>query len=411
MKGWETKSLGEVCQLINRGISPKYVDQAGVRILNQKCVRNHRLDYELARRHDIAAKSVAKERFLQKGDVLVNSTGVGTLGRVAQVREEPLEPTTIDSHVTIVRPKLDLFEQDFFGYMLIVIEDLIKAAGEGCGGQTELARAVLANEFLVRYPNSLGEQRRIVAILDEAFAGLEAMRANAEKNLQNARDLFDSYLNSASLFEGNEFPTRPLATLCDRDRIITYGVIKLGEAVSGGVPCLRTSNVRWLDIETEGMKHIAIALSNEYRRTILRGGEVLVNVRGTLGGVAVVKPEMVGWNVSREIAVVPIDRNKIDSFYLAYWIGRKASQAWLTGVLKGAAYTGINIEDLRELPVAIPNLHAQRGIVKHLDGLLNDCRLLESIYRQKLAAIAELKQSILQKAFSGQLTSAETVAA
>ena len=102
--GWVTEKLGEVCSFLNRGISPKYLDEGGVCVLNQKCIRDHSVNFELSRRHSIAAKAVAKERFVQLGDVLVNSTGTGTLGRVAQLRTEPSEPTTVDSHITIVRP-------------------------------------------------------------------------------------------------------------------------------------------------------------------------------------------------------------------------------------------------------------------------------------------------------------------
>ena len=107
--------------------------------------------------------------------------------------------------------------------------------------------------------------------------------------------------------------------------MITYGVIKLGEEVADGVPCLRTSNVRWLRIETEGMKRIAPTLSSEYSRTILKGGEVLVNVRGTLGGVAVARPEMAGWNVSREVAVVPVNSSRVNPAFLSFLIGSGTS--------------------------------------------------------------------------------------
>lgn len=133
--GWEAKKLGEVCAFLNRGISPKYLDKGGVCVLNLKCIRDHTVNYELSRRHDAEAKTVSTERYIQRGDVLVNSTGTGTLGRVAQVREEPDEPATVDSHVTIVRPTPGMFHLDFFGYMLIAIEDAIKDAGEGCGGK------------------------------------------------------------------------------------------------------------------------------------------------------------------------------------------------------------------------------------------------------------------------------------
>jgi type I restriction enzyme, S subunit len=193
---WRHEKLGAVCEFLIRGISPKYLEDGGVCVLNQKCVRDHRINYELARRHDSSAKAVNEARFIQVGDVLVNSTGTGTLGRVAQVREEPPELTTVDSHVTIAQPKADKFFADFFGYMLIAIEEAIKESGEGCGGQTELGRSVLAESFHVVYPVSVAEQHRIVAILDEAFDGIATAKANAEKNLQNARALFESHLQA-----------------------------------------------------------------------------------------------------------------------------------------------------------------------------------------------------------------------
>src|SRR3990170_3681721 len=208
--GWEEKNLGEVCSFLNRGISPKYVETYGVCVLNQKCIRDHFIRYEQSRRHDSSVKSVSPERFIKLGDVLVNSTGTGTLGRVAQVRNNPKEQTTVDSHVTIVRPKEGMFFPDFFGYMLILIEEAIKEAGEVCGGQTELARSVLEERFFVRYPKSIPEQQRIVAILDEAFAAIATAKENAEKNLQNARELFESYLQSVFANPGDGWEEKTL---------------------------------------------------------------------------------------------------------------------------------------------------------------------------------------------------------
>lgn len=249
----------------------------------------------------------------------------------------------------------------------------------------------------------LPEQRRIVGILDKAFDGIAAAKANAEKNLRNARALFESHLQSVFTQRVGGWVQKPLAELCDAARVITYGVIKLGEEVPGGVQCLRTSNVRWLHIETEGIKRIAPLLSAEFARTILRGGEVLVNVRGTLGGVSVVSSDMSGWNVSREVAVVPVDPLRINPTFLAYSIGAGVSQAWLGGVKKGATYVGINIEDLRLLPVKAPKLEKQEEIVLHLDSVYQETQRLESIYRQKLAVLDALKKSLLHQAFTGAL--------
>jgi len=243
-----------------------------------------------------------------------------------------------------------------------------------------------------------------VAILDEAFEGIDRAIANTEKNLTNSRELFESYLNAIFTQKNEQGEVLKLADICERERVITYGVIKLGEHIDDGVPCLRTSNLRWLDIDVNGIKRISPSLSADYKRTILKGGEVLVNVRGTLGGVAVTTPEMAGWNISREVALVPIDIKRVYPAYLAYWIGTKTNQQWLSGVQKGAAYTGINLEDLRTLPVVVPDLKEQERLINSIEKVHSFSQRLETIYRQKIAALNELKQSILQKAFTGELT-------
>jgi type I restriction enzyme S subunit len=198
---WKTKKLGDVCEFLNRGISPKYLETGGICVLNQKCIRNHQINYEFSRRHDLSSKKVVEGRFIQLGDVLVNSTGTGTLGRVAQVRENPMEPTTVDSHITIVRPKTVMFHLDFFGYMLVVIEDSIKEAGEGCGGQTELARSILAEKFLVSYPESIFEQQRIAAKLNALATETQRLESIYEHKLMALKTLKKSLL--AQAFTGN----------------------------------------------------------------------------------------------------------------------------------------------------------------------------------------------------------------
>lgn len=272
------------------------------------------------------------------------------------------------------------------------------------------------------------EQRRIVAKLD----GLLARSKNARDELAHIPMLVARYKKAvlAAAFRGNltadwrasaitgdtpgrsnrKWETKPLSELCDYRRGITYGVIKLGDEIANGVPCLRTSNVRWLRFDLEGMKRISPTLSSEYGRTVLKGGEVLVNVRGTLGGVAVATQEMAGWNVSREVAMVPIDNSQVDSEFLAYWIGSAESQEWLTGVKKGVAYTGINLEDLRKLPVDVPSIDEQFEIVRRVREIFSQIDSLLNEATRATALAKRLDQAILAKAFRGDLaTKVKTV--
>jgi type I restriction enzyme, S subunit len=337
-----------------------------------------------------------KARCVPAGSVLMVCIGA-TIGKCGFCERD----VTTNQQINSLKPFKEVFYK--FVYYQMLTESFQQQVFQNAG-QATLPIIIKSkwSELTISFP-SLPEQQRIVGILDEAFVGIATAKANTERNLQNARALFESHLQSVFNERSYRWEDKPLAELCDPARDITYGVIKLGEEVPDGVPCLRTSNVRWLRIDTDGMKRIAPSLSEQYARTILKGGEVLVNVRGTLGGVSVAAPEMVGWNVSREVAVVPVDPSRINSEYLTFWIGAGVSQKWLGGVKKGAAYIGINLEDLRMLPVKAPEFDEQAAIVRQLNAYHEKTLRLESIYQQKLTALEALKMSLLNQAFTGQL--------
>ena len=261
------------------------------------------------------------------------------------------------------------------------------------------------------------EQKRIADKLDVLLARVDACRERLHLVPVILKRFRQSVLAAAirgeltrewreergGAVDAHSWLSTSLVDLCVPSRVITYGVIKLGEETRDGVPCLRTSNVRWLQIDTEGMKRIAPALSAEFGRTVLQGGEVLVNVRGTLGGVAVVESTMRGWNVSREVAVVPVDQDRVNSHFLAFWIGSDDGQRWLSRVEKGVAYTGINIEDLRELPVSVPPMEEQNEVVRRVQSLLAAADELERRHAVIARATAHLTSSVLAKAFRGEL--------
>ena len=400
-EGWETKPLGEVCSFLNRGISPRYIETGGIRVLNQKCIRDHRVGYAPSRRHDSAEKKVGSERLIQKGDVLVNSTGTGTLGRVAQLREAPAEPTTVDSHVTIVRPTPGKFYPEFFGYMLLIIEDAIKDAGEGCGGQTELARSTLAEKFLVRYPKSIPEQQRIVDLLDEAFSGIATAKGNTEKNLKSARAIFESSLQSVV---ADIWSTSELVTLADLATDITDGDHLPPPKAPTGVPFITIGNVvketRQIDFSD------TFTVPRDYYDSLKahkkpKHGDVLYTVTGSFG-IPVMVPEGVEFCFQRHIGLI---RPKPDT-----------SSAWLYYLLlspqlfkqaddgaTGTAQRTVSLKLLRSFNVPKLPQKQQNAVVAKLDALAAETQRLADIYRQKLAAVEALKKSMLHDAFSGKL--------
>jgi type I restriction enzyme S subunit len=147
-KAWTVDVLQNLSSLIRRGVSPKYVEQGGISVLNQKCIRDQSIQFTEARRHGIELEE-SHDRLLQHLDVVVNSTGVGTLGRVAFVKRLNESKTTVDSHVTIVRANQKLVSPAYFVWSMLRLQPVIESAAVGSTGQVELSKTYLEQLNLV----------------------------------------------------------------------------------------------------------------------------------------------------------------------------------------------------------------------------------------------------------------------
>lgn len=178
-EGWEVKRLDELSAYINRGISPQYDECGPSVVINQKCIRNQRIVMEPARRQ---GKPIPPDKVIRFGDVLINSTGVGTLGRVAQVYTD-LGDCTVDTHVTIARPGENV-DIDFYGCAFLDRQAVFERLAVGATGQTELGRAAIGNAGLVAPPDAVQKDfgrrirpmRRDALLLDHAIANLRTTR-------------------------------------------------------------------------------------------------------------------------------------------------------------------------------------------------------------------------------------------
>lgn len=184
--------LSSATTYLSRGISPSY-DTKGVVVLNQKCIRDNRVDLTLSRITNPDKKRISDDKYLQQYDVVVNSTGVGTLGRVAQIKQLP-QPMTVDSHVTIVRPDLDQYDAPYFGYAMFFAQSQIERMGDGATGQTELSRSRLGEEIDI--PEfSKNTQEKIGRILG-AYDDLTANNSKRIEKLEAmAHLLYRHYFN------------------------------------------------------------------------------------------------------------------------------------------------------------------------------------------------------------------------
>lgn len=178
--GWEMGTIGDLALFLNRGITPIYDDAASGLVINQKCIRGGRLNLNPARKQ---SKVVKPERQLQIGDVLINSTGAGTLGRVAQVRT-PIPNCTVDTHVTIVRPS-DCKSAAYLGVALLEMEPVLSTMGIGSTNQLELGRADIAGLSMFTPPLVMREEFH--ELVWPLFMQAETL-AKTNEHLKEARD-------------------------------------------------------------------------------------------------------------------------------------------------------------------------------------------------------------------------------
>lgn len=387
---------------------------------------------------------------IKPADILIVKDGA-TTGKVSLVRSDfPFAEAAVNEHVFICRPD-DIVAPEYLFWFLFsprgqsAILDNFQGSAQGGINQS------FADNVAIPFPR-VHEQRRISRRLDHLLSRTGATRERLDNVPSILRQFRKSVLaaavtgqltqdwrehNSSSDTAGRlidlltedrrdrlahaarpnnkalplddgmpEIPhtwtwTR-LDELVKPERVVTYGVIKLGSAVAEGVPTLRSSDVRHLFIDEANVKRISPTISPEYGRTILSGGEVVVTVRGSLGGVAVVPPHMAGFNVSREVAVVAFEQ-RVSADYLCYAMASPWNQAWLMENTTGAVYTGVNIEDLRQLPIPLPPADEQPQIVSRIRELLSLADAVETRCESARARSDRLSNAILARAFRGEL--------
>jgi len=267
------------------------------------------------------------------------------------------------------------------------------------------SKQILAIEMLVP-PRS--EQHCIVTLLDEAFADIATAKAKAEKNLQNARVLFESYRNSVFESRGSDWGEVRLGELCD---FLNGFAFKSGDAVDdSGTQLVRMGNLYGgkLDLERNAV-YYPDTFASEYQRFLLHEGDIIMSLTGTTGkedfGFAVQVPETDRALLmnQRIVKFESIRQDKICRKYLLHYLCSRVFLNLLYPTANGTRQANLSSVTMKMLPVPTPSVSLQQQIARSLDSLEVETQHLETIYRQKLTALDDLKKSLLHQAFSGQL--------
>lgn len=200
---WQEVPLRELVGYISKGIAPSYAEKESgttIRVLNQKCNRNFQISYSESRLHDTGKKRVPAERYVREYDILINSTGAGTAGRIAQIGSVP-QATTVDGHMIILRANEKIL-QKYLGYALKAHQWEVLQLDEGSTGQTELNRERLLDEITIRYPESFSVQEEIVLLLESIDIKMLTNTQINDNLLQQAQALYKDRFVDLKPFDG-----------------------------------------------------------------------------------------------------------------------------------------------------------------------------------------------------------------
>lgn len=305
----------------------------------------------------------------------------------------------VDNNVMGVVPKAGKIESEFLFYFFLK-HDLSHFSNEA---HLPSIKKTAVECWPIALPASLQEQRRIVAILDSAFEGIATAKANAEKNLRNTTDLAARQLTAILESESQKGSVDTLENSVMPDCSLSYGIVQPGEEVSSGLPIVRPVDLGPKVVGINGLKRIDLTLARSYARTTLKGGDLLLCVRGTTGIVAIAEPELAGANVTRGIVPIRFDPKFVTQALGYYLLRSDPVQAQIRAKTYGTALMQINIGDLRQIVLSFPPLGRQQQILEKLDAVQDSASRLADIYERKLIALEELKKSLLHQAFTGQL--------
>jgi len=333
-------------------------------------------------------------RMARRTDVLLCVVGA-TCGKI-NLGEE----CAIGRSVAAIRPHPAKLDQFYLYYFMMTLVERLRSGSVGAA-QTVISKDMVETVQIPFPP--LPDQQRIVGILNEAFAGIATAKANAEKNLQNARALFESHLQSVFSQRGKGWVEKPLGDLATFRNGINYTKDSKGERIKiVGVRNFQKNFSAPLDdldtVTIDGELSELDSLKQDDILAVRSNGNIELIGRCLLVGDVTDKISHSGFTI--RIRLAP---GEVLPSYLCHFMKSASSRKRLTEGGTGTNIKSLNQGMLSALTIPFPPVSAQKLIVKKLENLSEETQRLESIYQQKLLALEVLKKSLLHQAFTGQL--------
>ena len=339
-------------------------------------------------------RTILKSSLLPKGSVVFPKVGAA----IATNKKRILTKVScVDNNIMGAIPKKDIIYPRYL-YYWFQQHNLSEFANEAA---LPSIKKTTVEKWFINYPSSVPEQKRIVALLDTVFADLEQTRAKTEQNLKNARELFESYLQQVFSQKDENWIE---AELFDHIKFIDYRG-RTPKKTESGLRLITAKNVRMGYLKSSPEEFVAPDSYDDWMtRGIPKKGDVLFTSEAPLANVAQLDTDDKVVFAQRIITMQP-DRSVINCDFLKYLLMSKPIQKRIFEKGTGATVTGIKASLLKKIIIEFPSsIEEQEQYVITLNELSNSVKKLEGIYQSKLNSIVELKKSILQKAFNGELS-------
>jgi type I restriction enzyme, S subunit len=391
--GWKKTTLGEVCILksgttVEKNLEKAFGDLPYLKVADMTLPEN--LDEIVTSSRFLEEKSLRNNSIFPIGTTIFPKRGGAIMTNKKRLTSVPI---CTDLNIMGVIPTSVLFPRFLYYYFLNV--DMRKL---GSGSSIPQINNYDIEPLFISFP-LIPEQKRIVAIVDEAFEAIDIAIDNTKQNLTNARELFDSYLNAIFTQKGDGWEETNLGKICD----VRDGTHDSPKYVNDGIPFITQKNIRDDGLTFDNVKFISDDDHKKfYARSNVTFGDILISMIGVNRGMTCVVDDNRIFSI-KNVGLIKSSKN-IDKYFLLYFLKSNKAQAYIESVSRGGAQPFVGLGKLREFPVSIAPPNKQANIVIELDELYSETQRLETIYRQKLTALNELKQSILHKAFTGELT-------
>jgi type I restriction enzyme, S subunit len=396
--GWQTKTLGEVLERTET-FDPTRTPTTEFEYIDVSSVSNQTLTIQDTQCL-IGKNAPSRARRLVKANDVLFATIRPTLRRIAIV-PETLDQQICSTGYFVLRAKPEADHRYLFYFLqtagfMTAMEKLQKGAS-----YPAVTDGDVRSQPIPVPP--LPEQHRIVAILDEAFAGIATARAHAEQNLRNARALFESQLQVVFSQRGEGWVETPLAEATGGVFTGPFGsLLHKSDYIENGIPLVNPAHITSVGIEPDLRKTVSEETAQRLSSYVMQAGDVVIGRRGEMGRCALITEVEAGWLCGTGSFIIK-PSNRCDARYLVRLLRSEGCKKRLKEIAGGAVMPNLSNTDLGNLIILLPPIEKQQNILHQIDFLADETQRLESLYQRKLAALDELKQSLLHRAFSGKL--------